>query len=201
MMLFVLHILQNGLNALHLAAKDGHLEIVRELLNRGAIVDAATKKGNTALHIASLGEWTHSHLLLRSITSRIHTSVVCTRCSLNAYGTRTQVILNKHLFLESYPVSRFGIRRESNNSRLINVFFPAGQEEVVQLLVQRDASVNAQSQNGFTPLYMAAQENHDSVVKYLLSKGANQTLATEVCSETLFLFFYFSNNITSLLNV
>jgi len=27
---------------------------------------------------------------------------------------------------------------------------------------------------------MAAQENHDSVVKYLLSKGANQTLATEV---------------------
>ena len=50
----------------------------------------------------------------------------------------------------------------------------------MQLLVQRGASVNAQSQNGFTPLYMAAQENHDSVVKFLLSKGANQTLATEV---------------------
>lgn len=49
------------------------------------------------------------------------------------------------------------------------------------MLVQRGASVNAQSQNGFTPLYMAAQENHDSVVKYLLCKGANQTLATEVC--------------------
>lgn len=51
--------LQNGLNALHLAAKDGHLEIVRKLLNRGAIVDAATKKGNTALHIASLGKRAH----------------------------------------------------------------------------------------------------------------------------------------------
>lgn len=48
-------VLQNGLNALHLAAKDGHLEVVRELLKRGAVVDAATKKGNTALHIASLG--------------------------------------------------------------------------------------------------------------------------------------------------
>ena len=48
--------LQNGLNALHLAAKDGHIEIVKELLSRGAIVDAATKKGNTALHIASLGK-------------------------------------------------------------------------------------------------------------------------------------------------
>lgn len=54
------------------------------------------------------------------------------------------------------------------------------------MLVQRGASVNAQSQNGFTPLYMAAQENHDSVVKYLLSKGANQTLATEVRAPFIF---------------
>lgn len=49
-------ILQNGLNALHLASKEGHVNVVRELLQRGANVDAATKKGNTALHIASLGE-------------------------------------------------------------------------------------------------------------------------------------------------
>lgn len=27
---------------------------------------------------------------------------------------------------------------------------------------------------------MAAQENHDGVVKYLLANGANQSLATEV---------------------
>ena len=35
-------------------------------------------------------------------------------------------------------------------------------------------------QNGFTPLYMAAQESHAEVVKYLLIHGASQTLATEV---------------------
>lgn len=46
--------LQNGLNALHLASKDGHVHVVSELVRRGAIVDSATKKGNTALHIASL---------------------------------------------------------------------------------------------------------------------------------------------------
>lgn len=35
---------------------------------------------------------------------------------------------------------------------------------------------------GFTPLYMAAQENHVEVVKYLLNNGASQTLTTDVSS-------------------
>jgi ankyrin len=57
---------------------------------------------------------------------------------------------------------------------------------VVKLLVANGAAVNVQSQNGFTPLYMAAQENHDNVVRFLLANGANQSLATEVS----FVLFY-----------
>ena len=34
---------QNGLNALHLASKEGYVNVVTELLNRGANIDAATK--------------------------------------------------------------------------------------------------------------------------------------------------------------
>lgn len=60
--------MQIGLNALHLAAKDGHLEIVADLLKRGAAVDAATKKGNTALHIASLGKFILLHFVLNIVT-------------------------------------------------------------------------------------------------------------------------------------
>jgi len=61
-------------------------------------------------------------------------------------------------------------------------YLPAGQSEIVNILIQYGAAVNIQSQNGFTPLYMAAQENHDQVVKLLLGNGANQSLATEVRS-------------------
>lgn len=46
--------LQNGLTALHLAAKENHPDVVRELIGRSALVDASTKKRNTPLHIASL---------------------------------------------------------------------------------------------------------------------------------------------------
>uniref|UniRef100_A0A8C9YP61 Ankyrin 2 n=1 Tax=Sander lucioperca TaxID=283035 RepID=A0A8C9YP61_SANLU len=65
----------------------------------------------------------------------------------------------------------------------------AGQAEVVKILVKRGADINSQSQvklslcladwNGFTPLYMAAQENHMDVVRYLLENGGNQSTATE----------------------
>lgn len=33
----------NGLNALHLASKEGHVDVVTELLRRGANVNASTK--------------------------------------------------------------------------------------------------------------------------------------------------------------
>ena len=59
------------------------------------------------------------------------------------------------------------------------LFFLILQEAVVKILVEHGGAVNVQSQNGFTPLYMAAQENHDGVVRFLLSSGANQSLATE----------------------
>lgn len=40
--------MQNGLNALHLASKEGHVEVVAELLKLGATVDAATKVTHTS---------------------------------------------------------------------------------------------------------------------------------------------------------
>uniref|UniRef100_A0A672KS70 Ankyrin 3 n=1 Tax=Sinocyclocheilus grahami TaxID=75366 RepID=A0A672KS70_SINGR len=51
--------------------------------------------------------------------------------------------------------------------------------DVVKELVNNGANIDTQSQNGFTPLYMAAQENHLNVVKFLLDNGSSQSIATE----------------------
>lgn len=50
-----------------MASKEGHVEVVQELLKRGAGVNFTTKKGNTALHIASLaGQKPAVEVLLKS---------------------------------------------------------------------------------------------------------------------------------------
>lgn len=51
---------------------------------------------------------------------------------------------------------------------------------MARALLAEGAKADAQSAAGFTPLYMAAQENHAGCVKMLLAAGASQTLATEV---------------------
>lgn len=60
-------------------------------------------------------------------------------------------------------------------------------------------------QNGFTPLYMAAQENHLEVVRYLLENDGNQSIATEVvvtplnyhtkCCLFIYLFIFNHSNV------
>ena len=56
------------------------------------------------------------------------------------------------------------------------VMFLLTQIDVVRILIENAATVNAQSEHGFTPLYMAAQEAHEDVVCLLLESGADPSL-------------------------
>jgi uncharacterized protein len=54
-----------------------------------------------------------------------------------------------------------------------------GKDEVVVLLLNVGANVNARSDNGSTPLMMATRAGYSSTVKLLLDRGANPNLKNE----------------------
>ena len=52
--------------------------------------------------------------------------------------------------------------------------------DFVKFLIENGAQVNVQSQLGFTPLYMAAQEHFVDMVDYLIAQGADPNIACNV---------------------
>lgn len=55
----------------------------------------------------------------------------------------------------------------------------AGHNEIVQLLLDKSAYIDAESPNKTTPLMMAALNNHIYTIKLLLDEGADATLRNE----------------------
>ncbi|XP_016103224.1 ankyrin-2 isoform X1 [Sinocyclocheilus grahami] len=133
------------------AARAGNIEKVLDFLKSGQDISTCNQNGLNALHLAAK----EGHVQL------------------------VEELLERGATVDSST-------KKGNTA--LHIACLAGQKEVAKLLVKRGADVNSQSQlygagmllqNGFTPLYMAAQENHLDVVRYLLENDGNQSIATE----------------------
>uniref|UniRef100_A0A096M1E1 Ankyrin 2 n=1 Tax=Poecilia formosa TaxID=48698 RepID=A0A096M1E1_POEFO len=188
---------QNGLNALHLAAKEGHKDLVEELLQRGASVDSSTKKGNTALHIASLAGQKEVVRLLVNRGADVNAQ------SQNGFTPLYMAAQENHLEVVRYLLENEGNQsiatedgftplaialQQGHNSvvslllehdtkgkvRLPALHIAARKDDTksAALLLQNDHNADVQSKSGFTPLHIAAHYGNVNVSTLLLNRGA-----------------------------
>nr|XP_029709270.1 ankyrin-3 isoform X2 [Aedes albopictus] len=188
----------NGLNALHLAAKDGHFEIVQELLKRGANVDNATKKGNTALHIASLaGQKEIIQLLLQYNASvNVQSQNGFTPLYMAAQENHDECV-NLLLAKGANPAlatedgfTPLAVAMQQGHDKVVAVLLESDTRGKVRLpalhiaakkddvkaatlLLENEHNPDVSSKSGFTPLHIAAHYGNVNVAQLLIEKGAD----------------------------
>ncbi|XP_023167866.2 ankyrin-3 isoform X2 [Drosophila hydei] len=187
----------NGLNALHLAAKDGFVDICNELLKRGIMVDSATKKGNTALHIASLAG--QQQVIKQLIQYNANVNVQ----SLNGFTPLYMAAQENHDSCCRLLLSKgaspslatedgftpLAVAMQQGHDKVVaallesdvrgKVRLPAlhiaakkNDVNAATLLLQHDNNADIVSKSGFTPLHIAAHYGNVDIASLLLECGA-----------------------------
>jgi ankyrin repeat protein len=149
---------------LHTAAAYNSLRMARLLLNYGVEVNATDEEGDTPLHIAARKNY-----------------VGVTRLLID-HGANVNVT-NKSELPESYF---YPGTPEPEGLQGCTPLHWAYSQEVVRLLIENDADVDAIDSQGRTPLHIAAQNNWVDVARILIEKSADPNAAGTLGASDLY---------------
>ncbi|XP_055945199.1 uncharacterized protein LOC129975931 [Argiope bruennichi] len=158
-----------GRTPLHLAAINGHTDVVRCLLNHDAKMAPIDRFGNAALHYAII----HNHLTIASILLEKESGVDANKTFLG--DTALHLASGKgHMNLVVYLLDKIPVNFRSDlNFVALHKAAKGGHTNVVELLITAGAKINAKSLKGTTPLHLAAEKGHYAVALKLLQHGAD----------------------------
>ncbi|KAK2744455.1 hypothetical protein FQN55_006782 [Onygenales sp. PD_40] len=155
-----------GKTPLIYAAKHGHEEVVRLLLNHNAKTEIQDLTCHTALGYAALaGHEAVVHLLLDH-NAKIEVEDSPSRSTVLAYATKAgHASVIKSLLARGASISA------TDRQGRTPLHF-ARQEEVVHLLLKHGADINAESSTGETPIFIALNEWRQEIAQCLYDLGA-----------------------------
>lgn len=152
------------------AAEHDHLQIVSDLLQAGANINAADKHGATALHYFALnGNFEGVKLLIQNnadINSR-------------AEGFDNQTPLHAATREDYADIVEFMCSHGANprmswgGYEALHIAAMYGATSCARILAENESDLNACYRNGFSPLHIAAEWNQTQTLKALCEAGAN----------------------------
>ncbi|KAH6766207.1 Ankyrin repeat family protein [Perilla frutescens var. hirtella] len=175
---------KNGFDALHIAAKQGDLEVVKTLMEAHPELSMTVDIANTtALHTAATqGRIEVVNYLLESESS------LATIAKSNGKTALHSAARNGHLQVVKALLSkepRITTRTDKKGQTALHMATKAQNLDVVAALIAADAStINTVDNKGNTPLHIAARKGRDQIVKFLLSQKQTDTRVVNRSNET-----------------
>ena len=161
---------------LHRAVENGHLEVVRLLLEAQADKDAVAKNGLTALHLAC-GQAGDQKL----VQQLLEAGAAKDQAAQNGYTALHLASCHAHL-----PVVQELLEAGADKDAEIEGGFRAlylasqrGHLNVVRQLLQARADTHASAHDGRTALHAACENGHLEVLQTLLKAGADKDAAAQ----------------------
>lgn len=183
---------------LHIAAMQGNSEILRIYIEKCLEVNQPDALGNTAAHLAAHYKHEEFLLLLRDQGCDFTVKNLDNRTPLHlaAAGKNDKVIRaiknEKNLMeIDNRGDTALHIASRNSDEQVLEVFFPMvstvnddgnsplhvacmyGNLKAVTYFIQKRENIELRNAFGQTPILLAAQEGHASIVSFLLKIGAN----------------------------
>lgn len=158
---------------LHIAAREGHLDVAARLLDAGAEIDAGDSDDSTPLHVAALGGQAEMVAFLiergADIARRDHNGAYSLSFAASAGDPATvQTLLDAGADL---------YHRDRNGFTLLHYAAMRGLDALADSLLAAGEPIDAQTRWGDTPLRWATVRGNTAMMRKLLGHGANPNAA------------------------
>lgn len=210
----------NEVSALFLACQEGHLTLVRYLLQAGAEIDSSLNCGATPIYVAAERGWVSvvrflvqnganlkkgnidGHHPLHVAAQNNHSEIIRIlvengediECTTKQKATPLFIAAYEGHYNAIDTLIKLGANLEAPNIEGVTSLFVSserGNSNVTRLLLSVGADVGVTRTDGFTSIHQAAQNGHDEVVRLLVEQtGCDIDICTKHKASACFIAAY-----------
>lgn len=163
-----------GVLALHYAARNGNVEMIRRLAKNGSNLNAGSNFGSTPLHVSAQAGWLEAASVLLEcgadpLRTDTHGSTALHQAASRGFVDIVQLLLAAKISPNAINVYK--------NTPLGSAAFQ-GHKEVTRVLIEAGADVNHSDDTKLTPLICAAGGGYADIVEQLIEFGADTAVLT-----------------------